>query len=129
MARMTVREGRLIPEIQKAFHYRITEAEAFRVSCYRGVDAGYFHTHRDNDSPAVAYRRFAFSLSLDTTRYEGGGLRFPEYGPHDYSPKAGTALVFATTLLHEALPVTRGQRWVLTTFFCDPDPQGAQRRS
>jgi len=21
------------------------------------------------------------------------------------------------------LPVTRGQRWVLTTFFCDPDPK------
>ena len=99
----------------------------YTVLSYRADRQDFFGTHRDNVR-AVRQRRFAMSLNLNDD-YEGGALRFPEYGPHSYSPKAGTALVFATTMLHEALPVTRGQRWVLTTFFCDPEPQAGQRRA
>ena len=33
------------------------------------------------------------------------------------------ACVFSCSLLHEALPVTKGRRFVLTTFMCDPPEQ------
>ena len=33
------------------------------------------------------------------------------------SPPTGGAAVFSCSVLHEALPVTRGRRFVLTTFF------------
>jgi predicted 2-oxoglutarate/Fe(II)-dependent dioxygenase YbiX len=33
------------------------------------------------------------------------------------SPPAGAAAVFSCSLLHQVLPVTRGRRFVLTTFF------------
>ena len=67
------------------------------------------------------------SLNLNDD-YEGGELTFPEFGPTLYKPRAGMAAVFSCSLLHEALPVTRGRRFVLTTFFRDrrkrPPPVG-----
>ena len=40
-------------------------------------------------------------------------MLFPEYGPDRYSPEAGGALIFSCSLIHEALPVTKGERFVL----------------
>ncbi|HUB25447.1 MAG TPA: 2OG-Fe(II) oxygenase, partial [Tepidisphaeraceae bacterium] len=48
--------------------------------------------------------------------YEGGYLRFPEYGPNLYRPTGGGACVFGCSLLHEATDVTAGRRFVLLTF-------------
>ena len=53
--------------------------------------------------------------------YEGGELMFPEYGDYRYKPPAGAAAVFACSLLHEALPVTRGRRFALLSFLLDPE--------
>jgi len=43
-------------------------------------------------------------------------LRFPEFGDQRYRPENGTAIVFSSSLLHEALHVTAGQRLVLLAF-------------
>ena len=48
--------------------------------------------------------------------YEGAHLRFPEYGAYLYRPGAGGAVVFSGSHLNEALPVTRGKRYVLLSF-------------
>ena len=48
---------------------------------------------------------------------EGGWLVFPESAGLKVSPPTGAAAVFACSVLHQALPVTRGRRFVLTTFF------------
>lgn len=107
---------RVAPEIRKAWRYAIAEAEGFRLACYRSRDRGYFRAHRDNVSPAVAHRCFAVSLNLNTEDYEGGGLRFPEYGEHVYKPRTGEAIIFSCSLLHEAMDVTSGERFVLLGF-------------
>jgi predicted 2-oxoglutarate/Fe(II)-dependent dioxygenase YbiX len=52
---------------------------------------------------------------------------FPEYGDYRYKPPAGAAVVFACSLLHEALPVTRGQRFALLSFLLDPADPNAER--
>ncbi len=57
------------------------------------------------------------TLNLNTGEYEGGHLRFPEYGPHLYKPGLGDAVVFSCSLVHQALPVTSGTRYVLLSFF------------
>ena len=108
---------RLLPEIQKAFGFQVRKAEHFRIGCYDSGDAGYFTAHRDNVSPGTKYRKFAMSLNLNTGAYEGGNLQFPEYGPGLYAPAAGEAVVFSCSLLHQALPVTKGRRFVLLSFF------------
>jgi predicted 2-oxoglutarate/Fe(II)-dependent dioxygenase YbiX len=110
---------RVLPEIRKAFNARMTEMEAPRVGCYAAEDGGWFRRHRDNMTQFTAHRLFAMSLNLNTGDYEGGELRFPEYGRLLYNPPAGGAVVFSCSLLHEAMPVTRGQRFGVFTFFHD----------
>jgi len=106
---------RIAPEIYKSFQYRITKYETLRVACYEGERQGSLHGHRDNNPP-TAYRRFAMSINLNTEEFEGGELRFPEFGDQRYRPESGTAIIFSSTLLHEALHVTRGTRYVLLAF-------------
>jgi predicted 2-oxoglutarate/Fe(II)-dependent dioxygenase YbiX len=107
---------RVIPEMMKVFDYKATHFERMRIGCYDASDGGYFRPHRDNVDPAGG-RRFAMSLNLNTGDYEGGYLRFPEYGSHLYLPATGDALIFSSLMVHEATPVTAGRRFVLVTFF------------
>lgn len=106
---------RILPEIVKAFHYRVTKYETLRMACYQGHRGGYSHGHRDNIPPYV-YRRFAMSINLNTEEFEGGELRFPEFGDQRYRPESGTAIVFSSSLLHEAMHVTAGRRFVFLAF-------------
>lgn len=106
---------RIVPEIKKAFNYQTTRFEHLRIGCY-GDDGGFFTAHRDNTKAATAHRKFALTMLLND-EYEGGYLRFPEYGRQRYRPPTGGAVVFSTSLLHEVLPVTGGRRFALITFF------------
>ena len=108
-------EQRLLPEIAKAFQYRITRWERLRIGCYQGERGGELHGHRDNVEP-TPYRRFAMSINLNLEEFAGGELHFPEFGDQRYRPANGTALVFSSSLLHEALHVTSGRRLVVLGF-------------
>jgi peroxiredoxin len=108
-------EQRLLPEIFKAFQYRITRWERLRIGCYQGERGGELHGHRDNVEP-TPYRRFAMSINLNLEEFAGGELRFPEFGDQRYRPANGAAIVFSSSLLHEALHVTSGRRLVLLAF-------------
>ncbi len=112
---------RLQPEISKAFTRDMTGVDFFKVVCYDAADAGHFHIHRDNIAEYTAHRRFAAAINLNTGAFEGGALRFPEYGPDLYVPGAGDAVVFSCSLLHEAMPVTKGRRFVLLFFMFDEE--------
>jgi predicted 2-oxoglutarate/Fe(II)-dependent dioxygenase YbiX/peroxiredoxin len=107
---------RIVPEIEKAFQFRATRFERYTVACYEASQQGFFQPHRDNTAQGNAHRRFALTLNLNEG-YEGGYLRFPEYGPDLYGPEPGGAVVFSCSLLHEVLPVTQGRRFVLLSFF------------
>lgn len=106
---------RLVPEIRKAFHAEVAHLDRMLIARYDD-EGGYFLRHRDNASAHLAWREFALSVNLNTGEYEGGALRFPEYNDHLYTPPAGSGCVFSASLLHEAMPVTRGRRYVLLTF-------------
>jgi predicted 2-oxoglutarate/Fe(II)-dependent dioxygenase YbiX len=105
----------VIPELSKAFAYHARRFEGFKIACYQASDRGFFRAHRDNLSPATAHRRFALTLNLNDG-YQGGQLRFPEYGPELYRPAPGAALLFSCSHLHEVLEVTAGRRFVLLSF-------------
>ena len=106
---------RLVPEIAKAFHAETAFLDRVVIARYDDT-GGYFHRHRDNTSPHLAYRQFALSVNLNTGEYEGGALRFPEFNDVAYNPPAGAGIVFSASLLHEASPILRGSRYVLLTF-------------
>ena len=108
---------RITPEITKVFRDE-TQGYYFDrhvIISYQVEREDFFGVHRDNFTPETRKRTYAISLNLNDD-FEGGELRFPEYGPHLYKMPAGTACVFSCSLLHEALPVTKGQRFALTTF-------------
>jgi predicted 2-oxoglutarate/Fe(II)-dependent dioxygenase YbiX len=89
------------------------------IACYDAQEGGYFRPHRDNLSMGTAHRKFAVSINLNAEDFEGGDLRFPEFGPRTYRPPTGGAVVFACGLLHEATPVTRGRRYAVLPFLYD----------
>ncbi len=109
-------QSRLFPEIRRAFQYRVTRREMMRIGFYTGSRGGELHGHRDDSEPVAAHRRFATSINLNTEEYDGGELRFPEFGDQRYRPQTGAAIVFSCSLLHEAMHVTNGRRLVLLAF-------------
>lgn len=109
---------RLAPEIKKAFQFEVTRLERYLVACYT-AGAGWFRPHRDNTTKGTAHRKFAVSINLNADEHEGGDLRFPEFGSRTYRPPTGGAVVFSCSLLHEATPVTAGERFAFLPFLYD----------
>lgn len=109
------------PEIMRAFTRQVTGVEEFKVVCYEASTGGHFKPHRDNRLDYRAHRRFALSINLNTGDYEGGVLRFPEYGPDLYRPPRGDAIIYSSSLLHEVTPVTSGRRFALLAHMFDDE--------
>jgi len=110
---------RLMPQISKAFQFHATRIERWVVACYDSDSGGFFRPHRDDTTAATAHRAFACSINLNAEEYEGGDLRFPEFGPRTYRAATGGAVIFSCSLLHEATPVTSGRRYAFLPFFYD----------
>jgi predicted 2-oxoglutarate/Fe(II)-dependent dioxygenase YbiX/peroxiredoxin len=111
-------ERRLFPMIARGLGFSATEVERYVISCYDAADQAVFHAHRDTTTFGTAHRRFACSINLNGG-FEGGDLRFPEYGRRAYRPPPGGAVVFSCDLLHEVTPVTAGRRYAFLPFFYD----------
>lgn len=108
---------RVRPAIKKAFRFEVTQFEGFVIGCYDASRSGFIQPHRDDSTEQTAYRSWAMSLNLNVGEYEGGCLRFPEYGSDLYESETGCAAIFSSGLLHEVTPVTKGRRFVLLSFF------------
>lgn len=117
---------RLLPEIRKAFQFEATRVERYIVACYDSEEGGYFRPHRDDTTIGTAHRKFACTINLNAEEFDGGDLRFPEFGWRSYRAPTGGAVVFSCSLLHEAMPVTRGRRYAFLPFLYDE--QGARVR-
>jgi peroxiredoxin/predicted 2-oxoglutarate/Fe(II)-dependent dioxygenase YbiX len=137
---------RLRPEIRKVFQFDPSRIERHLIACYDAADGAHFSPHRDDTTKGTAHRRFAVTINLNAEEYDGGDLRFPEYHPLGfYRAPTGGAVVFSCSLLHEAMPVTRGKRYAFLPFlyddaaaairlenlehFADPDLRAAVKQS
>ena len=121
-------ETRLFPMIKRTFGWQAKHIERFLICRYGAEDQGFFMAHRDDVTAGSAHRKFAVSINLNAEDHDGGDLRFPEFGRHTYRPPTGGAAVFSCNLLHEATPVTRGERFVVVPFLFD-DAGDAVRRA
>ena len=111
-------ERRIVPEVHKAYQFQVTRMERYIVVCYDSATQGHFRPHRDNTTKGTAHRRFAVTVNLNAD-YEGGDLRFREYGQQWIKPPPGGAVVFSCSLLHEVSPVVRGKRYAFLPFLYD----------
>lgn len=107
--------GRLMPELYKAWWVSQLRTEAFYVASYTAERGDFFTAHRDNTLPHTADRRIAVSIELNDD-YLGGGLVFPEYSDDRWRAPVGGGLAFSCSLMHEAVAVERGTRYVLLVF-------------
>ena len=116
---------RVMPQIQRAYQYQGQYMERYIVACYDSAEGGHFGRHRDNGTAGTAHRRFAATVNLNDD-YDGGELRFPEFGTRTYHPPSGAALVFSCSLLHQVLAMRRGKRYAFLPFIYDE--KGARTR-
>ena len=112
---------RLNPMIKRVFQFEATRVERLIVGCYEAEAGGHFRAHRDNTTKGTAHRKFAVTVNLNAEEYDGGDLFFPEFGPRTYRAPTGGAIVFSCSLLHQAMPVTRGRRFAFLPFLYDHD--------
>lgn len=105
----------VLPDIQKVFGITIPYREPYKIGEYKGEEGGHSIPHRDNFDPLLGYRRFAISIQL-SDGFEGGGVRFNEYGDDVVIPPKDSAVIFSCAVLHEAVKVTAGSRFILLTF-------------
>jgi predicted 2-oxoglutarate/Fe(II)-dependent dioxygenase YbiX len=110
--------AKLVPMVKRAFQFEATRMERYIVGAYPAGE-GHFRPHRDNTTKGTAHRRFAVTINLNAGDYEGGDLRFPEFGARTYRAPTGGAVVFSCSMLHEATPVTRGTRYAFLPFLYD----------
>lgn len=106
-------QRRVNPEIRTAFQTSVSRRENYRIVRYDATAGGVVRPHRDNPTKETAHRRFTMTVNLNAGDYEGGALRFREYGEQLYDVERGTAVVWSASLLHEVTPITRGYRFVL----------------
>jgi peroxiredoxin/predicted 2-oxoglutarate/Fe(II)-dependent dioxygenase YbiX len=111
-------ETRLFPMLKRALGWQARYVERYLVCRYGAEQQGFFSRHRDDVTAGTAHRKFAVTLNLNDD-FEGGELRFPEFGPRLYRPPAGGATAFCCSLLHEAMPVTGGERFAFVPFLYD----------
>ncbi len=119
-------ERRLMPMVKRAFGWQAKHIERYLISAYTAEDSGFFSAHRDDTTAGTAHRKFAVTINLDATSYDGGDLVFLEFGRRTYRPPTGGATVFGCNLLHEVTPVTRGVRYAFLPFLYDDE--GARLR-
>jgi peroxiredoxin/predicted 2-oxoglutarate/Fe(II)-dependent dioxygenase YbiX len=110
---------RVAPVIKGAFQFEATRIERHIIARYDAEEGGHFSSHRDDNTKGSAHRRFAVTINLNANDYEGGDLRFPEFGYRTYRGNTGAAIVFSCSLLHEVRPVTRGRRYAFLPFLYD----------
>lgn len=106
----------LLPEVKKIFYFDVQYRELYKICSYDSITSGKFHPHRDT-IPPFQHRKYAMSLFLNDD-YEGGEFVLLEYGCK-IKPKANTALVFPGISTHQVLPVTKGSRMTVISFFVD----------
>ncbi len=125
---LNVRVNRCLrPAIQRAYNFDVTRMERYIVACYDASVGAHFRAHRDNTTMGTAHRRFAVTINLND-EFDGGELRFPEFGTRTYRAPPGGAIIFGCSLLHEATPVTKGRRYAFLPFLYD-DAAAAQREA
>ena len=119
-------EARLFPMIRRALGWQPEFVERYLICRYGAEEQGFFSRHRDDVTAGTAHRRFAVSMNLNDD-FEGGEICFPEFGARLYRPPLGGATVFACGLLHEATPVTRGERFAFVPFLYDEPGEQLRR--
>ncbi|WP_421981676.1 2OG-Fe(II) oxygenase [Roseibium sp.] len=109
---------------RETFDFDITEfGERLQIARYDDSEAGHYDWHSDIGEGRIArFRKATIVTQLSPTdAYEGGGLEINLGNRIMSAPRdQGSAVVFASFMLHRVVPVTRGTRASLTCWSHGP---------
>jgi predicted 2-oxoglutarate/Fe(II)-dependent dioxygenase YbiX len=110
-------DGVIKPLVKQIWGAELTQHSATQVVRY--VPGDYYRDHIDviEEEP---YRYFSIVCYLNE-EFEGGRTTFPNLG-HSVAPCRGKAIVFPSTYLHRAEPVTSGEKYVLVSWLTGKFP-------
>ena len=78
--------------------------------------------HEDASNGIHRRRKLSFTLQLsDPSTFEGGGLEFNKGPIQEPGNQLGALAVFPSFLMHQAIEVTKGERWALVGWFSGPE--------
>ena len=105
------------PLVRQRWHRDFAAHSEFQVVRYHPGD--FYKRHRDS-GPYNAERYFSVVFYLNDD-FEGGGTYFPDA---DYTvvPKKGTALIFPSDYLHQAVTVEDGTKYIAVTWMLGKPP-------
>lgn len=105
------------PMINRIWEVNLTKHQSTHVVRY---SPGHFFTAHTDDIYEPNYRYFTIVCYLNDS-YRGGRTVFPGL---DYvvTPRAGKAVVFPSTYLHRADPVTDGEKYVIVSWITGAPP-------
>ena len=102
--------------------------EKWKLGFYNHEDQGFYNLHTDT-AGETRYRVTSTVIMLtDPKDYEGGELHFPDL-KLKFKLNKGDAIVFDSSLMHGVYPVTKGERYVLISFFFDDKGLEVKRRN
>lgn len=81
---------------------------------------GDFYLPHTDTTPEQEYRYFTVLCYLNDD-FRGGQTSFPQLD-HAVKPRAGKAIVFPSSYLHAAEPLTAGEKYVVVTWLTGPAP-------
>jgi len=120
---------------QAGWKYHIKAAESNQITRYK--KGGFYNLHSDGrgdhlsayDNPTNAFmhghvRKLSMSVILNDN-FEGGGFEFATYGKEECTisvveATAGSVIVFPSHMEHRVVPVTKGIRYSVVTWFVGP---------
>jgi predicted 2-oxoglutarate/Fe(II)-dependent dioxygenase YbiX len=92
--------------------------EKWKIGHYLSDNEGFYNFHTD-DARETKYRKTSMVCALsDPNDYEGGELFFKDLNK-TFKLQKGSVIVFKSSLLHGVKAVTKGQRYVMISFFFD----------
>ena len=119
---------RLLPMVRRAFQFQATRVERLIVGCYEAETRRPFPRRTATTRPRAPRTAASRSRSTSTPRtMRAATCAFPNMAPRTYRAPTGGAIVFSCSLLHQAMPVTKGRRFAFLPFLYDDAGREAAR--
>jgi hypothetical protein len=112
----------IAPLITKVWGVRFGGCDGTQLIRYK--TGGRYMPHKDSTeepSEVVFASRYFTVLCYLNSNFEGGRTSFPGLS-YSATPEEGRTLIFPSHYLHSAIPITRGEKFVLLTWLSGPIP-------